>query len=67
MCVYLFFLDIHIQLGGPINDIHLNIQKLAGNGSRSNGKEIIGSGMSLYKVLFLKTWVVRAFIVVVLK
>ena len=69
-CAYvyiLFFPGIHIQSGGPINDIHLDIQKLAGNGSRSNGKEIIGSGMSLYKVPFLKFWVVRAFMVVVLK
>ncbi|KAM3685078.1 hypothetical protein ACB098_11G093500 [Castanea mollissima] len=36
---------IHIQSGGPINDICLNIQKPARNGSRSNGKEIIGSGI----------------------
>ncbi|XP_075644491.1 uncharacterized protein LOC142615635 [Castanea sativa] len=36
---------IHIQSGGPINDIRLNIQKLMGNRSRSNGKEIIGSGI----------------------
>ena len=66
-CVYFFFPGIHIQLGGPINDIRLNIQELAGNGSQSNGKEIIGSGMSLYKVHFLKIWVVRAFTIVVLK
>ena len=65
VCIYIFFPGI--QYYGPINDIHLNIQKLAGNGSRSNGKEIIGLGMSLYKVLFLKIWVVRVFIVVVLK
>ena len=65
MCIYIFFPGI--QYYGPINDIRLNIQKPAGNGSRSNGKEIIGLGMSLYKVLFLKIWVVRAFIVVVLK
>ena len=58
--VYIFFLGIHIHSGGPINDIHINIQKPVGNGSRSNGKEIIGSGMSLYKVHFLKIWVVRA-------
>ena len=44
-----------------MNDIRLNIQKLAQNGSQSNGKEIIGSAMSLYKVHFLKIWVVRAF------
>ena len=66
-CVYIFFPGIPIQTGGPINDIRLNIQKLAGNGSRSNGKEIIGSSMSLYKVHFLKIWVVRAFTIVVLK
>ena len=66
-CVYIFFPGIHIQSGGPINDICLNIQKLAGNKNRSNGKEIIGSGMSLYKVHFLNICVVRAFIVVVLK
>ena len=66
VCVYIFP-SIHIQSGGPINDIRLNIQKPARNGSRSNGKEIIGSGMSLYKVHFLKIWVVRAFIVIVLK
>ena len=65
--MYIFFPGIHIQSCGSVNDIRLNIQKLAGNGSRSNGKEIIESGMSLYKVLFLKIWVVRAFIVVVLK
>ena len=62
-----FFPGIRIQSGGPMNDIRLNIQKLARNGSRSNGKEIIGSGMSLYKVHFLKIWVVRAFTIVVLK
>ena len=66
MCIY-FFLGINIQSGGPINDVRLNIQKPAGNRSRSNGKEIIGSGMSLYKVPFLKIWVVRAFTVMVLK
>ena len=66
MCIY-FFLGINIQSGGPINDVRLNIQKLAGNRSQSNGKEIIGSGMSLYKVPFLKIWVVRAFTVMVLK
>ena len=65
--VYIFFLGIHIQSGGPINDIHINIQKPVGNGSRSNGKEIIGSGMSLYKVPFLKIWVVSAVTIVVLK
>ena len=54
MCIYIFFPGIRIQSGGPMNDICLNIQKLARNGSRSNGKEIIGSGMSLYKVHFLK-------------
>ena len=67
MCIYIFFPGIHIQSGGPFNDIRLNVQKLARNRSRSDGKEIIGSGMSLYKVLFLEIWVVRAFIVVVLK
>ena len=66
MCIY-FFLGINIQSGGPINDVRLNIQKPAGNRSRSNGKEIIGSGMSLYKVPFLKIWVVGAFTVMVLK
>ena len=66
MCVY-FFPGIHIHLGGPINDIRLNIQKPVGNGSQSIGKEIIGSGMSLYKVLFLKIWVVRVFTILVLK
>ena len=66
VCIF-FFLGIHIQSSGPINDIHLNIQKPAGNGDRSKGKEIIGSGMSLYKVPFLKIWVVRAFAVIVLK
>ena len=66
MCIY-FFLGINIQSGGPINDVRLNIQKPTGNRRRSNGKEIIGSGMSLYKVFFLEIWVVRAFIVVVLK
>ena len=65
-CIF-FFPGIHIQLGGPINDIRLNIQKPMGNRSRSNGKEIIGSGMSLYKVHFLKIWVVRASTIVVLK
>ena len=66
--MYIFFFPgIRIQSGGPVNDIHLNIQKLVQNGSRSNGKEIIGSGMSLYKVHFLKIWVVRAFTIVVLK
>ena len=68
MHVYIYFFPvIHIQLGGPINDIRLNIQKLAGNESRSYVKEIIGSGLSLYKVHFLKIWVVRAFTIVVLK
>ena len=67
VCIYIFFPGIHIQSSGPINDIHLDIQKPVGNESRSNGKEIIGSGMSLYKVPFLKIWVVRAFTVVVLK
>ena len=52
MCIYIFFPVIHIQLGGPINDICLNIEKPEENGSRSNGKEIIGLGMSLYKVPF---------------
>ena len=52
--IYIFFPGIRIQSGGPMNDIRLNIQKLAQNRSRSNGKEIIGSGMSLYKVHFLK-------------
>ncbi|KAL0008127.1 hypothetical protein SO802_009629 [Lithocarpus litseifolius] len=36
---------IHIQLVDPKNDICLNIEKLAGNKRRSNGKEIIGSGI----------------------
>ena len=67
MCVYFFFPGIHIQSVGSINDIHLNIQKHAGNRSRSNGKEIIGSGMSLYKVPFLKILVIRAFTVVMPK
>ena len=67
VCIFIFFPGIDIQSSGPINDIHLDIQKPAGNESRSNGKEIIGSGMSLYKVPFLKIWVVRAFTVVVLK
>ena len=67
MCVYIFFPGIHIQSGGPINDIRLNIQKPAGNSSQSNGKEITGSGMSLYKVPFLKILAVKAFTVVVLK
>ena len=68
MHVYIYFFPgIRIQSGGPMNDIRLNIQKLARNGSQSNGKEIIGSGMSLYKVHFLKIWVVRAFTIVVLK
>ena len=58
MRVFFFFPGIHIQSGGPINDIHLNIQKSVGNRSQSNGKEIIGSGMSLYKVPSLKLWVV---------
>ena len=53
--------------GDPINDIRLNVQKHAGSRSRSNGKEMIESGMSLYKVHFLKIWVVRAFMVVVPK
>ena len=67
VCIY-FFPGIRIQSGGPMNDIRLNIQKPAGNSSRSNdGKEIIGSGMSLYKTSFLKIWVVRTFTVVVLK
>ena len=57
--VYIFFPGIHIQSGGPINDIHLNIQTPVGNGSQSNGKEIIGSCMSLYKVPSLKLWVVN--------
>ena len=61
VCIF-FFSGIHIQLRGPINDIRLHIQKPPGN-----GKEIIGSGMLLYKVLFLKIWVVRAFRVAVLK
>ena len=67
VCIHIFFLGIHIQSGGLINDIRLNIQKPAGNKSRSNGKEIIESVMSLYIVPFLKIWVVRAFIIVVLK
>ena len=67
MCVYIFFPGIHIHSGGHVNDIRLNIQKLARNGSQSNGKEIIGSGMSLYKVPFLKIWVVSAVTIVVLK
>ena len=66
-CVYIFFPGIRIQSGGPMNDIHLNIQKLERNGSRSNGKEIIRSGMSLYRVHLLKIWVIRAFTMVVLK
>ncbi|KAL4599431.1 hypothetical protein ACB092_11G127100 [Castanea dentata] len=42
---------IRIQSGGFINDIRLNIQKPAGNRSRSNGKEIIGSGIKhLYEM-----------------
>ena len=52
--MYIFFPVIHIQSDGSINEIRLNSQKLVGNRSRSNVKEIIGSGMSLYKVLFLK-------------
>ena len=60
MYIYIFP-GIHIQLGGSKNDIRLDIEKLARNGSRSNGKEIIGLGMSLFKVHFLKIWVVRAF------
>ena len=67
MCVFFFFPGIHIQLGGPINDICLNIEKIEGNRSRSNGKEITGSGMSLYKVPFLKIWVVRTFTAMILK
>ena len=63
--IYLFFLGISIQYGCPINEYRLIIQKLTGNRSQSNGKEIIGSGMSLYKVPFFKVWVVRAFAVVV--
>ena len=54
MCVYFFFPGIHIQSGGLINDIRLKIQKPLGNKSQSNGKEIIGLGMSLYKFPFLK-------------
>ena len=65
--IYLFFLGISIQYGCPINEYRLIIQKLTGNRSQSNGKEIIGSGMSLYKVPFLNIWVVKAFTVVVLK
>ena len=65
-CIF-FFPGIHIQLGGPINDTHLNIQEPAGNINQSNGNETIGSGMSLYKVHFLKIWVVRAYTIVVLK
>ena len=60
MCEF-FFPGIPIQSGG----ILLNIKKPVGNRSRSNGNEIIGSGMSLYKVPFFKVWVVRAFAVVV--
>ncbi|XP_050281379.1 ankyrin repeat-containing protein ITN1-like isoform X2 [Quercus robur] len=42
---------IHIQSGGPINDIRLNIQKPARNRNQSNGKEIIGSGIEhLYEM-----------------
>ena len=67
MCVYIFFPGVHIQSGGPVNDIRLNIQKSMGNKSRSNSKDIIGSGMSLLKVHFLKIWVVKAFTAVVLK
>ncbi|KAK4593446.1 hypothetical protein RGQ29_017523 [Quercus rubra] len=40
---------IHIQSAGPINEIHLNIQKSAGN--LSNDKEIIGLGIKhLYEM-----------------
>ena len=60
VCVFFPLKGIHIQSAGPINEIRLNIQKSAGN--LSNDKEIIGLGMSLSKVLFLKNWVVRAFI-----
>ncbi|KAL4599441.1 hypothetical protein ACB092_11G127500 [Castanea dentata] len=43
--------SIHIPSGGPINDIRLNIQKPMGNRSRSNGKEIIRSGIEhLYEM-----------------
>ncbi|XP_050281355.1 uncharacterized protein LOC126722236 isoform X2 [Quercus robur] len=42
---------IRIQSDGPINEIRLNIQKLEGNRSRSNVKEIIGSGIEhLYEL-----------------
>ena len=66
MCVYIFFPGVHIHSGGDV-DICLNIQKSNGNKSRSNSKDIIGSGMSLLKVPFLKIWVVKAFTVMVLK
>ena len=65
VCVFFPLKGIHIQSAGPINEIRLNIQKSAGN--LSNDKEIIGLGMSLYKVPFLKVWVVGAFTIVVLK
>ena len=67
MCVYIFFPGIHIHSGGHVNDIRLNIQKSMENKSRSNSKDIIGSGMLLFKVPFLKIWIVKAFTVVVLK
>ena len=66
VCVCFFFLffsfiGIHIQLAGPITEICLNIQKLAGN--RSNDKETSASGMSLSKAPFLNIWgCKRAFI-----
>ena len=65
VCIFFFFLGIHIQSGAPINDIRLDVPELGGNGSRSNVKEIVGSGMSLFKVPFIKIWVERVFIVVV--
>ena len=66
MCIF-FFTVIRIQSDGSFNDFRLNIPNLAGNRSRCSGKEIIRSGMLLYKVPFLKIWVLRAFTVVVLK
>ena len=54
---FFFVKGIHIQSAGLIDEIRLNIEKLAGN--QSNDEEISTSGMSLSKTPILKIWVVK--------
>ena len=55
--LFFFVKGIHIQSAGLIDEIRLNIEKLAGN--QSNDEEISTSGMSLSKTPILKIWVVK--------